>query len=102
MLDDRPHTVEHHPDRGAGERSLGDGRVDHAVVAELGLEAERCPKGSAPATDVLAHEHDALVLAEGCPQREADRIHIRHDLRHAAKRLDSSSSTGGNGASSAS
>src|SRR6185503_13597942 len=53
----------HH--RGAGaaahDRSLGEGRVDHAPGAELLLEALRHLEGASVDADVLADDEDALV-----------------------------------------
>ena len=61
-LDDRaqPHHRGAHAD--AGEAELGDGRVDHAHLAEFFEEALRHLVGAVVDADFLAYQKDAVVL----------------------------------------
>ena len=58
-LGDGDQAVERHPDRGADDPALGQGRVDDAVVAELVPEPLGDAEDSADAADVLAEHDDA-------------------------------------------
>ena len=47
--------------RGAGDDTFGDGRILHALLAELIEEAAGDSVGAAPLTDLLAHNEHPLV-----------------------------------------
>ena len=86
-LDDRPHAVERHADRGAGERGLADRRVDHSLLAELLLQPGSRAKGATAAPDVLAQHEHAVVVAERRAQREPDGLDVGDGVAHSANTL---------------
>jgi hypothetical protein len=55
----------------AGDRRLGNRRVDHALRAELREQALGHAEHAAPRADVLAEQKDALVLRQRLRQRQA-------------------------------
>ena len=63
-LADRAEAAHREPDRGADDARLGERRVEHALVAELGLEALGDAEDAAERADVLAHEQHLLVGAQ--------------------------------------
>ena len=64
-LDDGPHAAQRGADAGADERRLRQRRVADALRAELLEQAEADAEAAAVAADVLAHEEDAVVAAQG-------------------------------------
>ena len=67
-LDDRAVPAVREPDGGADDPRLGQRRVDDALGAELGLQPVGDAEHAAEGADVLAHEHDLLVVGEGAPK----------------------------------
>src|SRR3954454_14001335 len=99
------HDLEHGPqpgDRravgGAGERQLGDRRVEDAVGAEALLQAARYGEHAPGQRDVLAEEDHALVALELLGERVADRVAELQALAHAANSVARSSRGSGYGA----
>jgi hypothetical protein len=72
-LDHRPQAGHGAAERGARQRELGDGRVDHAAGAEALPESRRDGEHAAGGGHVLAEEEHALVALELVGQRLADR-----------------------------
>ena len=62
-VDDRAHAGHRRADAEAGETGFGNGRVDHAVGAELGGKAGEDFERRAGFGDVLAHQEDARIAA---------------------------------------
>jgi hypothetical protein len=77
QLDDRSLANPGGPDRRADEALLRDGRVDHALLAELVQQAGGDAEGAAEDPDVLAEEEDPIVLEQRVPQRSADCLEVR-------------------------
>ncbi len=60
-LRDRLQSIRGHSDRGTDDPRLGEGCVDHPVVAELLVKVLRRPEDAAVLADVLAHHQNVLV-----------------------------------------
>ena len=58
----------------ADDRDLGQGRIDHAPLAELVLEALRHLERAAEGADVLADQEHALVVAQLLAEAVGDRL----------------------------
>lgn len=71
------------PDRGADDARLGERRVEHAVVAELGREPLGHPEDTAERPDVLTHEDHPVVGPHGLAEPGVDGLRHRQGP-HAA------------------
>ena len=76
-LGDRAQAVDRGADRGPDDHRLGQRRVDHAVVAELGPQAVGGQEDAALLADVLAEHDDRLVAAHLVGERLADGVDER-------------------------
>ncbi len=70
-------------DADADDRVLGDGRVAHALLAELVEQTVGDLEGATEDADVLAHQEDALVAAQLLAQGGAERLAVAQ-LGHQA------------------
>ena len=80
-LSDGEQAVQSHPDRDADDARLREGGVEDASFAELVQPAHTDPKHAAACSDVLAQEHDPVVLGHLVVQRVPDRsddVLLRH------------------------
>ena len=71
-------------DGGADDARLGQRRVDHAVLAELGLEPLSDPEDAAELSDVLAREEHLRVGLECAAQPPVEGLCHRQRLAHAS------------------
>ena len=67
-LDDRAEAAVGEADGGAHDAGLGERRVDDALRAELVLQSVGDAEHAAELADVLAHEHDLVVVGEGAAE----------------------------------
>ena len=77
-LADRPHALDRRADGGADDQVLGQRRVEHALGAELLVEAGGHLEGAAEDADVLAQAEHALVAAHLLAQPVGDRLEVGH------------------------
>jgi hypothetical protein len=80
-LGDRTHPVQRHPDCGADDPRLRQGRIDAAISAELFLQTAGGPKDAAETPDVLAQHDDARIAAHldlQCVVHGLAEVHLRH------------------------
>ncbi len=71
-LGDRFHALRGETDREAGDRRLVERRIDHALVAELLLQADRRAEHAAVDADVLAEHDDGIVVLHFVGERLGD------------------------------
>ena len=71
-LADRPVAAQGEADAGADDAALGERGVDHAVLAEVLLQAVGDAEDAAELADVLAHDQDLRVLLHRRPQARVD------------------------------
>jgi hypothetical protein len=81
QLGDRDEAAHGESDGGADDDPLGQRHVDHAVLAEPGLQPVGGPEHPAVVADVLSEQHHPLVALELLLERRADRLDHVHD-RH--------------------
>ena len=67
-LDDRAVAAQGEPDRRADDAGLGERGVEHAVLAEVLLQALGDAEDAAELADVLTHEDDLGVALHGATQ----------------------------------
>ncbi len=80
-LEDRAQPGQRRADRHPRAAQLGDRRVHHPVLAVFLDQVAGHAEGAAVDADILAHQHDALVLAKRDVHRLADRLGIA-ELAH--------------------
>ena len=76
----RPEPAHREADRGADDAGLGQRRVEHALLAELGLQPLGDAEHPAELADVFAHEQHAVVLGHRAPQSGVERAAEGHRL----------------------
>src|ERR1019366_9292848 len=86
-LADRTHADDRRADGAADDRLLGDRGVEHAVDAELLLQARRDLERPAECADVLAEQQNAVVFAQRDAQGVRDRIEVAQLHQAPAKPL---------------
>ena len=79
-LDDGSEADHRQADGGADDARLGEGRVEHATLAELGLQTLGHPEDAAQAADVLTHQQHPVALGERAAQPGVERTAERHGL----------------------
>ncbi len=79
-LADRPEAADRQPDGGADDPGLGQWRVQHAVLAEVLLQAVGDPEDAAELADVLAHHQDLRVALQRRAQAHVQRLGDRDRL----------------------
>ncbi len=83
-LGDRLQTVHAHADRSSDDASLGDGSVEHTLLAIFALESVGTAKDAAEEADVLTHDDDARVPLQHDVHGGVDcldHVHVRHGLQ---------------------
>ena len=76
QLDDRPHAGHRGANAGAGEARFRQRRIADALGAELGEQSLAHRVAAAVAADVLAHQEDLVVAAQGIADRLAHGLAI--------------------------
>jgi hypothetical protein len=79
-LADGPEAAHREPDRRADDARLGQGRVEDALGAELGVQPLRDAEDAAEGADVLAHQQDAVVLRHRAAEAGVERLGHGHRL----------------------
>ena len=74
QLGDRPQAGDRGAGGGAHDRGFGDRRVDHPVLAERLLQPPGGTEHAAQDADVLAQQHDPLVLGHQVVEGLANRV----------------------------
>ena len=69
----RPEPAHREPDRGADDAGLGERGVEHALLAELGLQPLGDAEDAAERADVLAHQQHAVVRRQRRAQPGVER-----------------------------
>ena len=80
-LHDRPIATERQSDSHSDDAGLCERRVDHALRTELVEESVRDAEDAAESADVLAQQHDLLVVSHRLAQTRAERL-PESDLSH--------------------
>ena len=86
-LDDGPVAAHREADRRADDAGLGERGVEHALVAELGLQALGHAEHAAERADVLAHEQHLVVGAQRLAEAGVDRLRHRERVHAAHARI---------------
>jgi hypothetical protein len=81
-LGDRAVAAQRRADADADDRRLGDGRIDHAHLAELLVQSLGHAEGAAVRTDVLTQHEHLRIAAHLFGERLADRFEVRQLLAH--------------------
>src|SRR3989304_4080996 len=87
-LRDGAEPVQGHPDRGANDPALAEGRVEH-TVRELVDQTLRAPEHAAVPADVLSQKDDSIVAAHLLAQRVVHRLDDVHRGHQVPLRIHS-------------